>query len=232
MLALIPPAIVAFLESGWGIALVVVIGYYVFHLVGEYIVRPRFMKKGFDMSILTLTLSLIFWTWVLGPAGAVLAVPLTLAVTNVVARICLGTRPPAATRAEGITPWFLERVETLRGINLFFQLQHGFTRAARNPLSCKPQPPEDVEHPLILGEDICPDFLKAPFPGYPDEHLYEFGPKAFPLEPILHENGQFAGRQVRVHNKSCNPYHLFLPVFLASPQLLPCAGRSRYYRKG
>ncbi len=86
MLAVIPPAIVAFLESGWGMALAVIIGYYVFHLVGEYIIRPRFMKKGFDMSILTLTLSLIFWTWVLGPAGAVLAVPLTLAVTNVVAQ--------------------------------------------------------------------------------------------------------------------------------------------------
>jgi len=84
MLALIPPAIVAFLESGWEIALVVIIGYYVFHLAGEYILRPRFMKKGFDISILTLTLSLIFWTWVLGPAGAVLAVPLTLAVTNLV----------------------------------------------------------------------------------------------------------------------------------------------------
>lgn len=40
------------------------------------------MKKGFDISILTLMLSLIFWTWVLGPAGAVLAVPLTLTVTN------------------------------------------------------------------------------------------------------------------------------------------------------
>ena len=33
LLALVPPAIVAFLESGWEIALVVVIGYYVFHLV-------------------------------------------------------------------------------------------------------------------------------------------------------------------------------------------------------
>lgn len=84
LLALIPPVIVAFLESGWEIALVVVIGYYVFHLVGEYIIRPRFMKKGFDISILIFMLSLIFWTWVLGPAGAVLAVPLTLAVTNLV----------------------------------------------------------------------------------------------------------------------------------------------------
>jgi predicted PurR-regulated permease PerM len=94
LLALIPPAIVAFLESGWEIALVVVIGYYVFHLVGEYIIRPRFMKKGFDISILTLMLSLIFWTWVLGPAGAVLAVPLTLTVTNLVTQYASGAGRP------------------------------------------------------------------------------------------------------------------------------------------
>ena len=95
-----------------------------------------------------------------------------------------------------------------------FQLQHGFTRAAWNPMSCKPQPPEDVEMLLILGKNICPDFLKTPFPGYPDEHLHEFGPKAFPLEPILHENGHFAGCQVLVHEKPCNPYHAFLSFFL------------------
>lgn len=104
MLALIPPAIVAFLESGWGIALVVIIGYYVFHLVGEYILRPRFMKKGFDISILTLMLSLIFWTWVLGPAGAVLAVPLTLAVTNLVTQYASEPGRPRRHTPKGERP--------------------------------------------------------------------------------------------------------------------------------
>ena len=56
------------------------------HLAGEYLVRPRFMKKGFDISILTLTLSLIPWTWVLGLPGAILAVPLTLTVSNLLAQ--------------------------------------------------------------------------------------------------------------------------------------------------
>jgi len=82
LLALIPPVIVAFLESGWKIALAVLIGYWVFNFVGDNIIKPKFMKRGLDVSFLTLMLSLIFWTWVLGPAGAVLAVPLTLAVTN------------------------------------------------------------------------------------------------------------------------------------------------------
>ena len=99
-------------------------------------------------------------------------------------------------------------------MGLFFQLQYGFTRAARNPLSGKPQPPEDVEHPLVLGKDICPDLLKTPFARYPDEHRYKFSPKVLPLEPILHEDGHFAGRQVLVHNKSCNPYHPFPSIFL------------------
>ena len=82
LLALIPPVIVAFLESGWKIALAVLIGYWVFNFVGDNIIKPKFMKRGLSVSFLTLMLSLIFWTWVLGPAGAVLAVPLTLAVTN------------------------------------------------------------------------------------------------------------------------------------------------------
>jgi hypothetical protein len=244
LLALIPPVIVAFLESGWEIALVVVIGYYVFHVAGEYIIRPRFMEKGFDISILTLMLSLIFWTWVLGPAGAVLAVPLTLAVTNLVTQYASepGPRGDTRQRENALVPRTgrivaracraaldsvregqalsrheekEKRVREARGISLFFQLQYSFTRtAARNPTCRKPQPPEDVEHALILGKDICPYFIKAPFPGYPDEDLYEFGPKVFPLEPIVHENGHFSGRQVLVHNKSCNPYHAFLSIFL------------------
>jgi len=44
--------------------------------------------------------------------------------------------------------------------------------------------------------------------------LYEFSPKVFPLELILHEDGQFAGRLVLVHNQSCNSYHFLSPVFL------------------
>jgi predicted PurR-regulated permease PerM len=86
ILALIPPLLIAFLESGWKIALVVAIGYWVFNFVGDNIIKPRFMKKGLDISILTIILSLLIWNWILGSIGAILAIPLTLAIKNLVAQ--------------------------------------------------------------------------------------------------------------------------------------------------
>ncbi|MHB8111542.1 MAG: AI-2E family transporter [Syntrophorhabdaceae bacterium] len=90
LLALIPPATIAFLESGWKTALAVVVAYVILNFVGDNIIKPRFMKKGFDITILTIVLSLLFWTWVLGPIGAILAIPLTLAVKNLISRYTLG----------------------------------------------------------------------------------------------------------------------------------------------
>jgi len=93
LLALIPPLIIAFLESGWKIALAVGIGYWVFNFVGDNIIKPRFMKKGLDISILTIILSLLFWSWVLGSIGAILAIPLTLAIKNLVTQYASEVHP-------------------------------------------------------------------------------------------------------------------------------------------
>jgi AI-2 transport protein TqsA len=95
LLALIPPLIVAFLGSGWKIALAVGIGYWVFNFVGDNIIKPRFMKKGLDISILTIILSLLFWNWVLGSVGAILAIPLTLAIKNLATQYASEVYPPA-----------------------------------------------------------------------------------------------------------------------------------------
>lgn len=84
LLALIPPLIVALLESGWKVALVVGIGYWILNFIGDNIIKPRFMKKGFDISILVIILSLLFWSWVLGSIGTILAIPLTLTIKNLV----------------------------------------------------------------------------------------------------------------------------------------------------
>ena len=82
LLALIPPAIVGLLQSGWVTALLVVIGYWAINFVGDNILKPKFLKKGLDVSIMAIVLSLLFWNWVLGAVGAILAVPLTLAIKN------------------------------------------------------------------------------------------------------------------------------------------------------
>lgn len=82
LIALVPPAMLALLKSGWKISLLVVLGYLIFVFVGDDIIKPKFTKKGLDISILFIILSLIFWSWVLGSVGAILAVPLTLTVKN------------------------------------------------------------------------------------------------------------------------------------------------------
>jgi AI-2 transport protein TqsA len=95
LLALIPPAIVGFLQSGWVTVLFVVIGYWAINFVGDNILKPKFLKKGLDVSILVILLSLLFWNWVLGAVGAILAVPLTLAIKNLFEQIAAEPSPPA-----------------------------------------------------------------------------------------------------------------------------------------
>jgi AI-2 transport protein TqsA len=60
LFALIPPALVALLDHGWPRALMVVIAYWGINFVGDNIIRPRFMQKGLDISILVVILLLIF----------------------------------------------------------------------------------------------------------------------------------------------------------------------------
>jgi predicted PurR-regulated permease PerM len=91
LLALIPPAFVCFLELGWKRTLVMLIGYYVLNFVSDNIIKPKFLKKGLDLSILLIILSLLFWSWVLGSIGAILAVPLTMFIKNLFVQI--GTSP-------------------------------------------------------------------------------------------------------------------------------------------
>ncbi|MCA9810157.1 MAG: AI-2E family transporter, partial [Candidatus Dadabacteria bacterium] len=42
------------------------------------VVKPRYLGKEFNMSILVVFLSLLFWGWLLGAIGAILGVPLTM----------------------------------------------------------------------------------------------------------------------------------------------------------
>lgn len=76
--SLLPPAILALLEFGWGKMLAVVIGFFLINSVTENVVKPRFMQKGLEISFLLIVLSLVVWTWALGPMGAILGVPLTM----------------------------------------------------------------------------------------------------------------------------------------------------------
>jgi predicted PurR-regulated permease PerM len=79
-LGLLPPLIMALVGSGMQQALGVLISWWVLNVLFDNVVRPKFLKKGFDVSFLTIMLSLIFWAFVLGPLGAILGVPLTQSI--------------------------------------------------------------------------------------------------------------------------------------------------------
>lgn len=84
VMAIIPPAVIALLAHGWVRALLVVAGYVVLNFICENVIKPRTTKARMDISPLLAILSMIFWSWVLGAPGAILAVPLTITLQKLV----------------------------------------------------------------------------------------------------------------------------------------------------
>ncbi len=86
VIALIPPTFVTLLMYGWKRALVVAGGLILTNLIVDNVVTPIFMKHAVDVSFLDITLSLVIWAFLLGLIGAILAIPLTLALRKFVAK--------------------------------------------------------------------------------------------------------------------------------------------------
>lgn len=80
VLALIPPALLALLQFGVARALIVIVGFVVINFIVDNVIKPRFVGESLDLSPAVVVLSLVFWGWLLGPVGALLAVPLSIAV--------------------------------------------------------------------------------------------------------------------------------------------------------
>jgi AI-2 transport protein TqsA len=80
LMAMVPPALVALLMLDWKRALLVVGGLILTQMSSDYVIQPMLMKKSLHVSLLQIILSLLVWGFLLGPAGAVLAVPLTMAL--------------------------------------------------------------------------------------------------------------------------------------------------------
>jgi AI-2 transport protein TqsA len=83
-LSMIPPMLLALLEHGWVSAVIVFVAYQVINTVIDNVIGPRFVGKQMNISALVSFLSVLFWTWLLGPTGAILAVPLTVLVRELV----------------------------------------------------------------------------------------------------------------------------------------------------
>jgi predicted PurR-regulated permease PerM len=80
VLGLVPPAMLALLEGGPGLALVVIAGYSVINFVIQSIIQPKLVGDAVGMSATITFLSLVVWAWIIGPLGAILAIPLSLLI--------------------------------------------------------------------------------------------------------------------------------------------------------
>ncbi len=83
VLGVIPPALIALLDGGVGSMLAVIIVYTVINIVVQTIIQPRFTGDAVGISGTVAFISLIFWAFLLGPLGALLAIPATLFMKSV-----------------------------------------------------------------------------------------------------------------------------------------------------
>jgi AI-2 transport protein TqsA len=92
VIGLIPPALLGLLEGGVDTMLVVIALYSVINFVIQTIIQPKVVGDTVNLSVTTTFLALTIWAWVLGPLGALLAVPLTLLAKALLVDIDPATR--------------------------------------------------------------------------------------------------------------------------------------------
>lgn len=76
----IPPVLLSFAQGGLGLTLTVIVLMVVINTICENIVAPMIMGRGLSISPIVVFLSFLFWMFILGGSGALIAMPLTLGV--------------------------------------------------------------------------------------------------------------------------------------------------------
>ena len=80
VIGVIPPALLGLLDGGWQKMLLVILVYSVLNVTIQTFIQPRYVGATVGLSAEMTFLSLVVWTFLLGPLGALLAVPMTLLV--------------------------------------------------------------------------------------------------------------------------------------------------------
>jgi AI-2 transport protein TqsA len=78
VIVVVPPALLGLLTGGPRLMVVVLVVYSVLNFVVQSLIQPRFIGDAVGLSVTVTFLALVFWAWLLGPLGAILAIPLTL----------------------------------------------------------------------------------------------------------------------------------------------------------
>ncbi|MEU2043031.1 AI-2E family transporter [Nocardia niwae] len=92
VVGLVPPALLALLEGGPMLMIWVIVVYSVINFVIQSLIQPKYVGDAVGLSVTVTFLALVFWAWVLGALGALLAIPLTLLLKAVLLDIDPATR--------------------------------------------------------------------------------------------------------------------------------------------
>ena len=77
LLALLPPLIADLGHLTAGVAVIVIASIMGLHLIGMNVLYPKILGKRLQLNPLAVTLALLFWGWLWGAMGLILAVPIT-----------------------------------------------------------------------------------------------------------------------------------------------------------
>lgn len=78
LISVVPASLLALLEHGPGSMVAVIVGFVLINFVVKTLIMPKFTGDVVGLNTTVTFLSLLFWALVVGPLGALLAVPLTL----------------------------------------------------------------------------------------------------------------------------------------------------------
>lgn len=112
IVASVPPVMLGLLQFGLSRALLVIAGYFAVNISLGNLLEPQLMGRKLGLSPLMIVLSLMFWGWVWGVLGMLLAVPLTMSIRIMLeysedfrwVAILLGGEPEEAAETAGPGP--------------------------------------------------------------------------------------------------------------------------------
>lgn len=80
IIAAVPAILLAILQLGLGPASFIGLGYLAINVIMANLIEPQYLGRGLGISTLVVFLSLVFWGWLLGSAGMLLSVLLTMVI--------------------------------------------------------------------------------------------------------------------------------------------------------
>jgi predicted PurR-regulated permease PerM len=103
LIAMVPTLVLAFLDGGLVTAAIVLVAYLVINMIQDQFLQPIIMGSELNLSPLVVFIAVVVWAWILGAAGALLAVPLTVGLLALM-EAYPASRPYAALLRNKVEP--------------------------------------------------------------------------------------------------------------------------------